>query len=139
VHIDRRKNTPHSLVAGRWAGGTSVLRQAARPAARCEVCPPLFPLTRCAQDGVTVATDRPCSRQQASELKRLDLLGRQSRQPVVTPPEKSQGGISVAIDARVDEAILYLQSSHGQALPARACMHITSPDRFLETFEAFGL
>jgi hypothetical protein len=39
----------------------------------------------------------------------------------------------------VDEAILYLQSGHGQALPARAYMHLKSPARFLETFEAFGL
>ena len=38
----------------------------ARPAARCS-CPPLFPSTRCAKGGVTVATDRPPSRQQASD------------------------------------------------------------------------
>jgi hypothetical protein len=44
-----------------------------RPAARCEVCPPLFPLTRCAQGGVTVATDRPCSRQQASDWIRWNV------------------------------------------------------------------
>ena len=50
-----------------------------------------------------------------------------------------KGGISAAIEARVDEAVLYLQSGHGQALPARAYMHLMSPDRFLETFEAFGL
>ncbi len=50
-----------------------------------------------------------------------------------------KGGISVAIEARVDEAILYLQSGHGQALPPLAYMHLTSPARFLETFEAFGL
>jgi hypothetical protein len=43
------------------------------------------------------------------------------------------------IEARVDETILYLQSGHGAALPARAYMQIASPARFLETFEAFGL
>ena len=37
----------------------------ARPAARCS-CPPLFPSTRCAKGGVTVATDRPASRQKNS-------------------------------------------------------------------------
>jgi hypothetical protein len=50
-----------------------------------------------------------------------------------------KGGISAAIEARVDEAILYLQSGHGQARPARVYMHLTSPYRFLETFEAFIL
>ena len=39
----------------------------ARPAARCEVCPQLFQLTRCTQGGITVVTSRPCSRQQASD------------------------------------------------------------------------
>ena len=50
-----------------------------------------------------------------------------------------EGGISTAIEARVDEAILYLQSGHGHALPARAYMHLTPPDRFLEIPEALGL
>ena len=50
------------------------------------------------------------------------------------------GGISTAIEARFDETILYLQSSHGAALPARACIRSRPlPARFLETFEAFGL
>ena len=35
-----------------------------------------------------------------------------------------KGGISVAIEAGVPEAILYLQSGHGLALPARAYMHL---------------
>ena len=50
-----------------------------------------------------------------------------------------KGGISTAIEARVDETILYLQSGHGAALQARPYMQIASPARFLETFEAFGL
>jgi hypothetical protein len=37
------------------------------------------------------------------------------------------------------ETILYLQSGHGVALPARAYMQIASPARFFEMFEAFGL
>ena len=60
-----------------------------------------------------------------------------------------KGGISVANEARVDKTILYLQSGHDQAsparaymhraFPARAYMHLSSPARFLETFEASGL
>jgi hypothetical protein len=32
----------------------------------------------------------------------------------------AEGGISAAIEAGVDKATVYLQSGHGQALPARA-------------------
>jgi hypothetical protein len=56
------------------------------------------------------------------------------------PPEPDASrGISTAIEARVDEMILYLQRGHGAALPARAYMQLASPPRFLETLEAFGL
>ena len=50
-----------------------------------------------------------------------------------------KGGIPEATETCVPEAILYLQSGHGQALPARAYMHLMSQARFLKTFEAFGL
>ncbi len=50
-----------------------------------------------------------------------------------------KGGISTAIEARVDEVILYLQSGHCAALPAQAYMSIAFPGRFLKTFEDFGL
>ena len=90
VHIDRRKNDTqhkgHYPAFSRWrdqeldvvvqlllwmrATGLAVhpdCAKRARSAARCEVCAPLFPLTRCAQGGATVATSRPCSRKQASD------------------------------------------------------------------------
>ena len=162
VHIDRRKNDTvrkgHYPALGRskdpaldivaqlrtWlrVAGLAVHRSCAkraRPAARCEVCPPLFPLTRCAPGGVTVATDRPCSRQQASDWIRWAVAQAGGDSTRFSGISARKGGISVAIEARVDEAILYLQSGHGQALPARAYMHLTSPGRFLETFEAFDL
>ena len=50
-----------------------------------------------------------------------------------------QGGTSTAIEARVDEASLYLQSGHGAALPAQAYMWIAFSARFSETSQAFGL
>ncbi len=109
------------------------------PAARCPVCPPLFPLTRCAQGGVTVVTDRQCSCEQASDWFRWAVSQAGGDSNLSSGISAREGGISTAIEARVDEAILYLQSGHGQALPARAYMHLTSPDRFLETSEVFGL
>ena len=56
----------------RWMRATGLAVHAdcakrARPAARCEFCPPLFPLTRCAEGCATVVTSRPFSRQQASD------------------------------------------------------------------------
>jgi hypothetical protein len=51
----------------------------------------------------------------------------------------SKGGLSTAIEAGVDEVILFLQSGHGKPLPARAYMHFSDLRRLLETFEAFGL
>ena len=162
VHIDRRKNDTqrkgHYPAFGRsrdpeldvvvqlmrWMRATGLAvhpdcAKRARPAARCEVCPPLFPLTRCAQGGATVATSRPCSRQQASDWIRWAVKQSGGDSARFSGISARKGGISAAIEARVPEAILYLQSGHGQALPARAYMHLMSPARFLETFEAFGL
>jgi hypothetical protein len=52
---------------------------------------------------------------------------------------RSQGCLSVATEAGAPEAILYLQSGHGPAMPARASMHPQTPARLVETVEAFDL
>jgi hypothetical protein len=105
----------------------------ARPAAACELCPQLFPW-------ITAATTRrPCSRQQASDWIRWAVKQAGGDSSRFSGISARKGGISTAIEARVDETILYLQSGHGAALPARAYMQIASHARFLETFEAFGL
>jgi hypothetical protein len=90
VHINRRKNDTQrkghypalsrSLDQGldvvaqlrRWMelAGLAVhplCAKSARPAAACELCPPLFPLTHCTKGGISAATRRPCTRQQASD------------------------------------------------------------------------
>jgi hypothetical protein len=109
-----------------------------RPAARC-ACPPLFPLTRCGPGGVTVVTERPCSRQQASDMIRWAVAQAGCDAARFSGISARKGGISIAIEAGVPEAILYLQSGHGLALPARAYMHLQTPARLLETFAAFDL
>ena len=45
----------------------------------------------------------------------------------------------MAIESGVPEAILYLLSGHGLEMPARAYMHLQTPARLVETFEAFDL
>jgi hypothetical protein len=94
----------------------------ARPAAACELCPPQFPLTHCAKGGITATTRRPCMRQQASDWIRWAVKqagGDSSRFSGISARKE---GISTAIEARVDETILYLQSGHGAALPhGRTC------------------
>ncbi len=99
MHIDRRKNDTvrkgHYPALGRskgpaldivaqlltWLRVTKLAFHLAcakrtRPAARREVCPPLFPLTRCAQGGTTVATRGSVVLPSAGE--RLDSLGRRA-------------------------------------------------------------
>ena len=81
--------------------------------------PPLFPITRCAQGGVTVVTDRPCSRQQASDWIRWAVKQAGGDSARFSGISARKGGISVALDAGVPEAILYLQSALPGAPGAR--------------------
>jgi hypothetical protein len=83
-----------------------------------------LPLTRCAQGGVTFVTDQQCSRQQESDWFRWAVSQAGGDSNLSSGISARKGGISTAIEVRVDEAILYLQSGHGQALPACAYMHM---------------
>ena len=47
-----------------------------------------------------------------------------------------KGGLSTAIEA---EAVLFLQTGHGQAKAARDYMHIRDPSVLMQVFEAFKL
>jgi hypothetical protein len=164
VHINRRKNDMvrkgHYPALGRSLGhDTGIVRQLrvwprvagipvspdyckrTSPAARCAACPvpTTFPLTRRTRGGVTIATNRPCSRRQASDMIWWAVVQAGGGSGRLSRISARKGGISTTIAAGVDETILYLQSGHGQPLPTRAYMHLHAPARFLETFEAFGL
>jgi hypothetical protein len=82
---------------------------------------------------------RPCTRQKASDWIRWVVMQAGGDSSRFSGISARKGDTSTAIEARVDKAILYLQSGHGAALPAQAYMWIAFPARFLETFEAFGL
>ena len=84
-------------------------------------------------------TDRPCSWQQARDWTRWAVKQEGGDSARFSGISARKGRVSAAIEACAPEAILYLQSGQGQALPARAYTHLMPPTRFLETFEAFGL
>ena len=50
-----------------------------------------------------------------------------------------KGGLSTAIEAGIHEAVLFLQTGHGQAKAARNYMHIRDPAVLMQVFRAFKL
>ena len=50
-----------------------------------------------------------------------------------------RGGISTATEARVPEAILWLQSGHAQSRSARVYTKLDDPTLFFQTWAAFQL
>jgi len=109
------------------------------PAARCLVCPPLFPKTQTGPGGVIRATNAPCSRQQVSDIIRSAVAAAGADPARFSGISARKGGISTAVEAGVTEDILFLQSGHSASRPARAYVHLREPRRLLETFRAFGL
>jgi len=109
------------------------------PAARCLLCPPLFPRTTRGAGNKVVSSGRPCSRQMISDDIRAAVAAAGACPHRFSGVSARKGGISTAIEAGVAEDILYLQSGHGVSKAGRPYMHIRDPARLLEVFEAFGL
>ena len=110
-----------------------------RPAARCPVCPPLFPRTQRGRGGVTVVTNMPCCPQRTSAIIKSAAEAAGCCGARFSGISARKGGLSTAIEAHVDECILYLQSGHGPEKAARRYMHMRDPARLFETFAAFDL
>ena len=109
------------------------------PAARCPRCPPLFPRLRNGPGNVPIVSGISCSPQMASKaVKRMAVVAGAAPERF-SGVSARKGGLSTAIEAGVEEIILYLQSGHGLPRSAKAYMHIRDPRRLLEVFEAFGL
>ena len=109
----------------------------ARPAARCPSCWPLFSRTITAAGGAVVATERALSAQMVGDAIRrsAEAAGCDARR--FSGVSARKGGLSTAIEAGVEEVILYLQTGHGPERAARRYMHLRDPARLLQTFEAF--
>jgi len=111
----------------------------AMPAARCPVCPPLFPSTIKGPGYATVSSGRPMSAQQVGQAIRSSVAHAGCDPERFSGISARKGGLSTAISAGVDEVVLYLQSGHGPERAARRYMQLLGPHRLMETFLAFDL
>ena len=107
------------------------------PGARCRYCPPLFPKTprpRILRDQPAVRL--PVTRQNVTNAVKdcIRMLGGDS-QPF-SGKSMRLGGLSMAINARVPEPILYLQSGHGKQKAARGYMIPDDPHLLYDTGRA---
>jgi hypothetical protein len=148
VHIYRRKNDTvrkgHYPALGRstdpsldivvqlrtWlrvaglAVHASGLRQAGVAGGALPSLPPVVPAheVRAGRRHVDHIMDRQCSRQQASDWFSWAASQAGGDSDLSSGISAREGGISTAIEARVDEAILYLQSGTVKRFPpARTC------------------
>ena len=110
-----------------------------RPAARCPVCPPLFPKTRRGPGRVAVASEERMSRQMVSDAIRRAVGSVGCSGAHFSGISARKGGLSTAIQAGVEEVVLYLQSGHGPERAARRYMQLLDPTRLMETYLAFDL
>ena len=109
--------------------------KASRPHARCPTCAPLFPLFN--PDGSCRATAPSASSFSDMILKGLAHVGADTRD--YSGICARRGGISTATEARVPEAILWLQSGHAQSRSARVYIKLDDPTLLFQTWAAFQL
>jgi hypothetical protein len=105
-------------------------------AALCPVCPPLFPKST---RGGTQITTSPSPRDSVTKAIRRCLTAVQADTTHFNGISARKGGLATAIEAKVPEHILFMQSGHGQKKAARAYMHLQSPEHLFDTWQAFGL
>ena len=114
-------------------------QKAARPAARCPHCPPLFSRFRNGPRCTAIPSDLPLSGQMFGDALRRVLHACGADVQRFSGISARKGGLTTAITAGVTEEILFLQSGHSQSRAARHYMHLQDPDRLFDTFRAFGL
>jgi hypothetical protein len=110
---------------------------AAAPEQRCPLCPPMFPQT--SRDGRGFVTDCIPS---SSDLSNMIVDGLRQvgfNTTLFSGISASRGGLSTAIEARVPEHILWMQSGHAQDVTARRYVQLGSPSLLYDTWAAFDL
>jgi hypothetical protein len=104
---------------------------------RCPHCPPLFPVSLPQHAGFRL--DKAPTSSQFADMVVAGLA------QVGYDPEwfsgvcARRGGISTALEAKVPEHILWMQTGHSQSKAARTYAQLGSPEQLYETLEAFQL
>ena len=105
------------------------------PGARCRYCPPLFPKSP-RRSGAPAGPRLAVTRQNVTNAVKdcIRMLGGDAQN--FSGKSMRLGGLSMAINARVPEPILYLQSGHGKAKAARGYMIPDDPSILYDTGRA---
>ena len=107
------------------------------PGARCRYCPPLFPKSVApGRVGAPAGPRLAVTRQNVTNAVKdcIRMLGGDAQN--FSGKSMRLGGLSMAINARVPEPILYLQSGHGKAKAARGYMIPDDPSILYDTGRA---
>ena len=107
------------------------------PGARCRYCPPLFPKSPApGHVGAPAGPRLAVTRQNVTNAVKdcIRMLGGDAQN--FSGKSMRLGGLSMAINARVPEPILYLQSGHGKAKAARGYMIPDDPSILYNTGRA---
>jgi hypothetical protein len=143
VSSDPQLDLPFQLVRFMDEAGTrprTNCTKAARPGARCPVCPPLFPKLTRGPNGAWAPSKDPvptASLISSMVVSALDDFG--VRSPAFTGASCRMGGLTVATEAGVPESIMWMQSGHAQDRAARRYVRLTNPDRLYDTWRAYKL
>ena len=100
---------------------------------------PLFPRTRRWRGNVMISDGYACSPQRMSEDIKFAMSQMGANPDRFSGVSARKGGLSTAIEAGIHEAVLFLQTGHGQAKAARDYMHIRDPSVLIQVFGAFKL
>ena len=103
----------------------------------CSLCPPLIPLST--RDRRGFRTDKHPSSEQFSKMIVNGLAHAGYDPEWFSGVCARRGGLSTAIEAKVPEHVLWMQSGHAQTVAARTYVELNSPTLLYDTWAAFNL
>ena len=140
--LDPRRDVVHQLLGYTSAVGLGLsprCNKRQEPSARCQHCPPLFPVfERPTKTGLHISRVPPAPTQFSNMiLAGLAHIGLDAKE--FSGVCARRGGLSTAIAAGVPEHILWMQSGHAQDKAARRYVQLTNTNQLFDTFRAFDL
>jgi hypothetical protein len=107
------------------------------PGARCRFCPPLFPKSpRPRSEDIGSRSRTAVTRQNVTSAVKSCVRMLDGDDQHFSGKSMRLGGLSMAINAKVPEPILFLQSGHGKAKAARGYMIPDDPSLLYDTGKA---